>query len=226
MLNQILIIFVLLFTVLSFGLGIFSIVKNPRSFTVKLWFLMSLFIGIWSLNLFLLMTSNIEQEGIFYSKVLHVGASFIPIFFLHFVLSFLHQDKNQKIFLIVGYVLALVFAFLSLTKEIVASVAPVAEFPFWIMAGRLYPFLLIYFWLYVLIGIYFLCRGYGKSDGILKRKIIFVLVATLIGFGGGGTNFLPQTVGIYPFGDFFAWLYPILVTYGIFVDEFKLKLRF
>lgn len=228
MLNQLLIISVFLFTTLSFSLGIFSIIKNPKALTVRLWFLMSMAIGIWSLGLLALLLTQTEKTGVFYSNFLHVGASFIPILFLHFVLSFLNKlnNKNQKFLLIVGYFLAIIFAILSLTKEMIAGAPPVAGFSAWVSVGRLYPFLLAYFWLYVLIGICYLFQGYRQSDGIIKRKTFFILIATIIGFGGGGTNFLPQTLGIYPFGNFFAWLYPILITYGIFVDEFKVKIRF
>lgn len=228
MLNQLCITSLFLLMVLCFTLGIFSLWKNPKSFTVQLWFLMSMAIGVWSFTLFLLMVSTTEPKGIFYSKILHVGASFIPIFFLHFVLSFLNKlnNKNKKGLLIIGYFLAVVFAILSLTKEIIVGAPPLVGFSVWVSVGRLYPLLLIYFWFYILAGIYFLYQGYRRSDGIIRRKALFILVASIIGFGGGGTNFLPQTLGIYPFGNFFAWLYPILITYGIFVDEFKIKIRF
>lgn len=228
MVNQLLIASVFLFTVSSIVLGIFSILKNPKAFTVRLWFLMSVVIGIWSLGLLALLLAQTEETGIFYAKFLHAGASFIPIFFLHFVLSFLNKlnNKNQKWLLIAGYLLAVIFAVLSLTKEIIAGAPPKVGFPVWVEAGRLYPLLLLYFWFYVLAGIYFLYQGYRRSDGVMKRKTFFILIATIIGFGGGGTNFLPQTLGIYPFGNFFAWLYPILITYGIFVDEFKIKIKF
>lgn len=227
-LNQLLIISVFPFVISSFGLGIFSIFKNPKSFTVQMWFIMSMFIGFWSFTFLLMLLSKTESEGVLYSKLLHVGAAFIPIFFCHFVLSFLYQlgNKNKRIFLVAGYILAVVFAGLSLTKEIVAGFVPNAGFPFWLLPGQLYPLLLLYFWFYVLAGIYFLWQGYKRSDGVMKIKIGWVLVASPLGFGGGGTNFLPQTLGIYPFGNFFAWLYPLLITYGIFVDEFKIRIRF
>ena len=226
MLNQLLIISVFLFAVLSFALGIFSISRNPKSFTVQLWFLMSVAVGLWSFSLLLLLLNQTEQQGILYSKLLHVGASFTPILFCHFVLSFLYQLQKKKFFLLVGYILATGFALLSLTKAIILGVEPNAGFPFWVKVGSLYPLLLIYFWFYALAAIYFLYRGYRKSDGIIRRKTFYILIAAIIGFGGGGTSFLPQTLGVYPYGDLIAWLYPILITYGIFVDEFKIKIKF
>ncbi len=211
-----------LLAVLSFVLGIYSIIVNSKSFTVKLWFLLSMAIAFWSANLFMLMNfSKTENNGIFYSKLLHVGASFIPIFFYHFVLSFSFQlgDKRKQIFLKFGYALATIFAALSLTPLIGSGVSPRSGFPFWVDAGILYPFLLIYFWTYVFATLYFLYQAYTNTGGVMKKKTLYLLIASIIAFGFGGTNFLPQTIGIYPFGGFIIWIYPILVTYGIFLDN-------
>lgn len=209
MLNQLLIASIFLLAVFSFLLGIFSLLKNPKSFTVRLWFLMSMAVGVWSGSFLLMLLSQTEQEGIFYSKLLYVGTSFIPIFFYHFVLSFLRKvDNKNKIFLIVGYILAIIFAILSLNKEIIIGASPKMGFLFWLDPGRLHPLLLVYFWIYASVTFYFLYQGYRQSDGVIKRKIFYMLIATIVGFGGGGTSFLPHTLGIYSFGDFVAWLYP------------------
>ena len=42
-------------------------------------------------------------------------------------------------------------------------------------------------------------------------------------FAGGSSNFLTDLTGGYPYGQFVVWLYPILITYGIFVDEIKIS---
>ncbi|MCX6706150.1 MAG: hypothetical protein NTV24_03565 [Candidatus Woesebacteria bacterium] len=221
MLNIILIYSVGLLAVLSFALGIYSILINPKPWTVRMWFLLSMAISLWSANLFLLMYSKVESDAILYSKILHVGASFIPIFFCHFVLNFTFQIGNRKkvIFLYVGYLLAVIFSLLSLTPLIVAAGSPKVGFPFWVDAGKLYPLLLIYFWVYVLAGIYFLYQAHERTGGTTKKKTFYLLVASIIAFVSGGTSFLPQTLGIYPFGDFITWLYPVIVTYGIFIKD-------
>jgi len=207
---------------LSFSLGIYSILVNPKSWTVRLWFLTSMAISLWSACLFLLMLlGKDESDGIFYSKILTAGASFIPIFFCHFVLNFTLQIGNRKkvLFLYVGYFLAIIFSLLSSTSLIVAGGSSRAGYPSWVDAGKLYPLLLAYFWVYVLAGIFFLYQAYGRTGGTTKRKTLYLLVASIIAFASGGTNFLPQTLGIYPFGNFITWLYPVIVTYGIFVKD-------
>ena len=60
MLNSPLAIVTFLFVIASFGVGIFSLLKNPKSKVVRLWFLMSLASGLWS-GFFLLTLSAIEK---------------------------------------------------------------------------------------------------------------------------------------------------------------------
>jgi len=225
-LNILLISSIFLAALLSFVLGIFSLIKNSRSKVVKLWFLTSTAVGFWSAALWLVLIANNRAEGILFSQLLHAVAVFIPIFFCHFVLTFLHKDGQKKLFLTIGYVLAVIFAIFSFSELIIPDVSEKFGFSHWADAGSLYPLLLIYFWFYVLASIIFLYQGHKRADGINKKKIFYILLAAVIGFIAGGTSYLPQTVGIYAFGDFFVWLYPVLITYGIFVDEFKFKIKF
>lgn len=223
MLNQLFTVATFLLVVLSFSMGFFSLGRNSKSFVVKMWFGMNMAVGLWSAGLLLVLFSETPEKALVYSRILHVGAAFIPIFFCHFVLAFLYRARQMRTFLIIGYVLAMILAGLSLTDWIVIRTASVSYFHIWLVAGPAYPLLLAYFWFYVLATIYFLIQGYRRSDGVMKRKTFYILIAAIIGFVGGGTNFLPQTVGIYPYGHFLTWLYPLLITYGIFFDEIKLK---
>jgi signal transduction histidine kinase len=42
-----------------------------------------------------------------------------------------------------------------------------------------------------------------------------MILASLIGFGGGITNFLPQIINVYPFGNYFVMLYLFFMSYGV-----------
>lgn len=218
MLNLLFTISTGLLVVLSFGLGIFSIIRDPKSRVVQLWFLMSMAIGLWSLAFLFLQISKNLNEGILYSKLLHVGASLIPIFFYNFVVIFSVKKYNRKV-LYFGYLLAGVFSILSFTEYIVLNASPKFNFNYWVDAGSLYLLLLIYFWIYVTLSVYKLYIMYVSSDGVIKKKAFFIFLASLIGFLGGGTSFFPQTIGVYSFGQFFTWLYPVLVTHGIFLKK-------
>ena len=228
-LNSLYVFSIFLFTAASLALGIFSFLRDPHTKSVRFWFFMSVAIGVWGVSHLLALQAIFRgdvDKVIMYSKILHMGAAFIPVFFCHFVLEFLYQKNKYSYLLIIGYPLSLLFALISFTRLIIGGASPKTGFPLWLDAGNLYPLLVIFFYFYVFVSIYFLYLGYRRSDGIMKRKRFYILLAAIIGFGGASTNWLPQLVGIYPFGSFVAWLYPLLVTYGIFVDEIKIKVRF
>lgn len=217
MINQFLQYSIGLLSLLSFGLGAFSILKNYRAKVVRIWFLLSIVVGVWSAGLLMVMMSNDELQGISYSKVIHVSASFIPILFFHFVVLF-RPRLLRRYYLWIGYLLSILFAILSLGTKVVAGASPKLNFLTWVDAGPLYSIFLLYFWFYTLFSIYLVCIGIKDSDGILKKKMVYLLLGSLVLSIGGGSNFLPQTLGIYPYGDFIVWLYPMVITYGIFVD--------
>jgi hypothetical protein len=220
MLNTALIISTLLLVIFSFALGVFSLYTNPKSRVVQLWFLMSMAVGVWSLGYLVMLLSTVEVEVILYSRLLHVGATFIPIFFCHFVLTFLFKAQEKKIFLAVGYLLAIIFTVLSLWGSyLVSGASPKVGIDWWYDAGSFYPIFLIFFWFYALAAIYFLFKAYRERGGVLKKKTFYILLAAIIGFVGGGTSFLPATLGIFPWGHFITWLYPVIITYGIFIKD-------
>ena len=219
-LNTLVKIGILLMFVCHFGVGVYSIIRNPRSSVIRAWFFLCIAVGIWAGVLFvLIIRSWTEQQAVFYSQLLHLGASFIPIFFFHFIILLI-QARTFKfnLILIVGYLMAVIFAGLSFTPAIVVHAQPFFGFDQWVAAGPLYPLLLVYFWIYALTSLVLLFRAYRRSDGVLRKKYFYIFIAGLIGFGAGGTNFLPQTLGIYPYGNLIMWLDPLLITYGIFVE--------
>ena len=224
MLNSLYIASIILLVVTSVGLGVYSLLRNPKPFVVRLWFLTSLAIGLWSVGLLFLLFSASAAAATWYSRLLHAGAAFISILFFHFVLVFLYQASSHKALIRSGYVLAVIFTFLSFWGNgIVAGASPKVGFDYWVDAGALYPLFLAYFWSYILLAIYFLINGYRASGGVMKRKTFYILLTVLFVSLSGGSNFLPQTVGIYPIGGFFAWLYPIFITIGIFFEEIRIK---
>jgi signal transduction histidine kinase len=50
-----------------------------------------------------------------------------------------------------------------------------------------------------------------------------MFLASAVGFGGGITNFLPQILNIYPFGNFLVLLYLFFMSYGVLKYKFISK---
>jgi len=126
---------------------------------------------------------------------------------------------------LVGYIVSILLIVVLFNPPLVISgVSPKLGFPFWLDAGPFYFLLIIHYLVYAIIDISMLFKFYLHMDGILRRQAFYILIAAVVGFTGGSTNFLPATLGIYPFGNFFVFLFPVFIFYGIFVDEIKFKL--
>jgi signal transduction histidine kinase len=71
-------------------------------------------------------------------------------------------------------------------------------------------------------AIFLFIRALLSKDypAVVRSQIKYQLLAGVIGFGGGMTNFLPQLFQIYPFGNYLILLYVAFVSYAIL----KLKL--
>lgn len=211
--------------IFSFTLGIFTIIINPKSRVHQLWFLTTMGVCIWSGVWFFVHILKLNNDlGLLLSRVLHIGANFLIIFFFHFILKYLQKENNYKVILIIGYTISILFLIVIFIPHwFIEGMSPKAGFDIWFEAGILYPLFVIYFLIYTVLSIRLLYKEYKRSDGLKRKQIYFILLAAIIGIGGGITNFLPQLFNIYPFGTFVIFLYPLIITYGIFLQEVKVK---
>ena len=213
---------------LIFGFLIFS--KNWKNKINYTFFLMSVSFAIWSFSYSRWLSVNTSTEALFWSKMLNFGATFIPIFYLHWILSILGITKEKKGILIFGYFITLFFSFFSFTPAYISSVAPVRDFLYWPQAGFLYVIFLVvgYFGL-VGYGLKELLKARKNSDPEKTHQINYVILGSLFGFGGGATNF-PLMFGIGfvpPIGQLFVVLFVIifaLATLKYHLFEIKLIL--
>ncbi len=207
--------FTFLTSVLSILLGVFVFYKNYKSKINIYLSLVCSFLGVWSFSLWMVINSKTEHNALFWQQILDSFAIFIPVLFLHFVLVFINQyEKKQKI----RYV-AILFGFivfgLSFTDYFREGVAPIIDFNFWIVPGRLYFLFPLYFSIIVAYFTYLLVVELKKSSAGHKEQVKYILFSSLIGFIGTATNFLPQAVGWYPFGNFIAIFYIATIAYAI-----------
>ena len=141
---------------------------------------------------------------------------------------FLFKNIKYRYLIYLGYTLGLVFLILTTTTNFIIKGVRYKEY-----FGRYeevtaigFKIFLVYFLFYAVYSIYLLVKGYKESDGIRRHQLFFLLLAAIVGFVGGVSNFVADLTGIYPYGQMIVWLYPIFITYGIFVDEIKIKIKF
>lgn len=204
-------------TVVSFSLGVYVLLKNPKSSVNKSLFFWCAALGSWSLFYFVWQLERDGERALLWTRLLMVGAIFVPITYFHLVITFLrNRERIHHAFLLVGYVLALVFMALLPTHLMVDRVEPAGGFPYWPMPGKMYLVYLIYFFGYTLYSVMLAYRAIGTASSIMQRQIKFMLFGIAISIIGGSTNyFLWYGVPIKPYGNIFASAYVIFTVYAI-----------
>ena len=103
------------------------------------------------------------------------------------------------------------------TKLYIRDMVPKFIFKFWAVPGILYHFYLMFFFFYVFLAIYKLYREFKNSSDSTKRKqYLYVLIASIIGYFGGSTNYpLWYNIPIYPIANILVTLYVGTVAYAI-----------
>lgn len=199
----------------SLILGVLVLIKKLKSRSNQLWFLTSLATSLWSISLYRIILSSTENEAIFWNRLLYLGAALIPIFFLNFVCAFLEIEKNKKILIYIGYIISLIWLFLIPTRSIISGAIPLSGFPFWIKIGQFYLLFVLTYIFLITCSLYFLYKGLKNEKGIKRSQIKYLLIAAIFGFGGGITDFFPQLINVYPYGNYFIVFYVIIIAYAI-----------
>ncbi len=200
--------------IISFILGFFAYIKNKKNFVNIFWFFASIFISIWSLSLYAVVTTNSEFFANYWQYLLDSSAIFVPALFLLFVIAVVGKNFNKKFFLLLMLpaLLVSIFSFFPCYR---VGMTQTFIFDYWVDPGSCYLIAPIFYLLYVLSSLIFLILNIRKTHGSKKQQLIYIFLAALIGFTGGATNYLPQTFGIYPFGNYFIIFYVVFITYAI-----------
>lgn len=200
--------------------GIFVLVKGWENKTNRVFAAYSFSIFWWTF--FQALTNIVDKSSlaIYFSKLILVGAFFVPSLFVHFVVSFLELKKKEWIIRI-AYFLSVFFGLLSVfTSYMVVGVAPRFFVKRFIVPGPVYKLAMIFLIICTIYGLYQLFRGMKKTKDTGKHnQLKYLFWSSLIGYAGGG-SILFLVFGIYvpilnPFGIYFVGLYVIAVAYTI-----------
>ena len=198
--------------------GLFAYIKNHKDFATKLFALLSLSFALYSYSWFFLLRSTDYASAFFFSRLLACAAPFIVIFYLHWALTVVDVHRKRKFIIALCYLVNFVFFYFILTNSsYIADVRQVMFFPFWPIAGHNYIYFLVFgYGVAIFYSVYELIKGYLNSSGDKKHQIIYLMLGSLLGFGGGVTNF-PLMYGlsiIQPFGVFAIMASPFIYSYA------------
>lgn len=198
----------------SLGFGFFVYNDNRSSRLNMAWFVFSASVGIWGLSLYGVTSSKIVEVATRWQYVLDISGIFIPIFYLYFVSTLL--SLKNRVLIIWSLILATMLSVFSTSHLFKIGVVSGKFDFFWIEPGVYYFVFPLLFIGYILYSIFLLLRAYFKThEPLLHSQIKYQIIASIIGFGGGVTNFLPQLFNIYPFGNYFILLYIFFISYSI-----------
>ena len=171
-------------------------------------------VALWCWSLFGRELSTEKTNALFFIRLSYVGVIAIPAIFLHFVASVIKQVNYRLI--LPAYALSFIFQVFNFTPLFIKDAGPILSFRYWGVPGVAYPFFVISFATIIAYSHYILIRYFKKSEGQVRNQIRYLLFATVIGFLGGGTGFLPNfNIEIFPFGFYLLSIYVLLVSYAI-----------
>lgn len=198
-------------------LGFVIIFKNRKELINRLFLGLSVSVVFWSLSYWRWMSSNTYNDALFWSRLLSVGSLFIPIFYFHWIITFLDQNKNHKKIIKIVYLFGLTTLCLSFSKWFIPAVEPKLFFPFWPIPGILYHFYLIFIYLgLIFYSLFLLWQKYRKTQESEKSRIKYIIIGSIIGFIGGATNFfLWYNLPIPPYGNALVFIYCFVLAIAI-----------
>lgn len=198
-------------------LGIFVFFKNPRYIVNRCFGLYyTLSIATWSYAYFFWQIAQEQSIALFWARTLTIGAIFIPPAILHFIIHWLEIYKSKRKWIYLGYSISLIFSVIGYTNLLVSGMEQKLFFKFWPNPGLLYPFYLLFFFLYAIYTCYLMYKKFLHSTGSSRNQIKYILFGTMLGYLGGSTNFLLwYNINIPPIGNICISIYVCIVTYAI-----------
>lgn len=198
------------------GLTLLVYSRDPHEIRHRTFGYFGVSVAIWSFGYFTWQLAETEETSLFLAKVFMMGAICIPITYLHHILVLLNRVNRYKITLRASYALTILFLIGNTTPAFVANVQPALSFMFWPRAGWLFHPFLVWWTLLALFPIFLLSQACKREVGIKRTQYLYLLIGTIIGYGGGATNFpLWYDIPILPYGTIFTTIYVALVAYTL-----------
>ncbi len=173
----------------------------------------------WGVGCFLIATNKERNSAMAIWNFAYAGVILIPVFFQHVILIL--TNKKLKLYLAFIYIQAFYFLFKVLNNQVFINPKLVFNSFYFSEAST---FLSISF--AILLAIFSfshwqLLQFYRHAYPEQKKQILFLFLATLIGFLGGITNYLPHyKYFVYPYGNFTVTVHSLTVSYAILKYQF------
>jgi len=196
--------------------GVSVLFRRPANkITIKFGIFCS-FMAWWALCYFFPLVPNNEQLSWLSFVLLHVGAIFIAVAHLDFIVHFLHLEDRFKRLIQVGYIFNLGIVLTTPTRLFIDGMVYKPYFGFWADPGPVYHIWLAVWLSFIVLSLYLLWRALMQSHGIRRKQIRYLLVGDLVTFAFGSSNFFMfYGLEIIPYFNILASGQMLLFSYVI-----------
>ena len=192
------------------------IINNRKAKSNRLFAFFALSVAFWSLFYFFWLTTPTNKSlAEFYLRTCMIGVFFMPALFFDFVVTFFDFKISQK-YIKLNYFLALFFVSIVYTPLYAHTPGPVFTIPYWLHTGPLFHFVIAHFGVVILFSSYLIYKEFKKSQGVRHLQLLYVFVGTLIGFGGGSTNYFSwYRIPFPPILNSLVAVYMTMIAYAV-----------
>ncbi|MCK5015019.1 MAG: GAF domain-containing protein, partial [Candidatus Omnitrophica bacterium] len=188
--------------------------KNKSSF---IWVLFNIAIATWGFGAFFIGRASDPSIALSWWQFAHIGIIFIPVFIFHVVTLICELNKRPLLHFV--YAQAVIFSILNLSNPNFIFLSGVryafSSFYYGTLGVAYHAFFIL--WVSIVVYAHYqLFVSYFRLSGIKRIQIRYFLSSTILGFIGGGTNFIAAyQFKIFPFGNFAIPLYSVFITYAV-----------
>jgi signal transduction histidine kinase len=207
----------------NFSIAVFLLSKGLKNLTNKVFFCIAASGGIWGLGTlgFSMVPFGEPGRALFYWKIACLGSILTPVFFTHFIFSYLGLKK--RFFILVIYCLGVIFLIFNFFKPklFLGEVRFLFNDFYWLdwRKSKSLPYLIFYlgfYWALLPYTFFLLLSFYKRVSGIARMQAKYIILGSVIGWLGPEFLFLPIFgIDIYPVSNFFIAFYPLIFAYAV-----------
>lgn len=214
----------LISAIANFSIALFVYIKGRGSKLSRIWTLFACSAVIYSFGGWMAVTAKNYDSAFFWWRFSYAGVILLPVLFMHLVYTFL--DIKQRLFVKFIYAITLMIWLTNIFRRdlFIGHVTLLFTDSKWFKpAWWVYPpgplHIFHTFFLYAGLLTYTFIKligAYKKSDPLKQNQIKYFSIATILGFIGGGTSYLPCFgINSYPAWNITVSLYTFIIAYAI-----------
>lgn len=178
-------------SIASISLAIFVYSKGRNKALNQSLALLSLALAVWLFAQGMGSTAARPDLTLTWMRIQVGAAVFLPVFYLCFIFSLLGIEREKKIVIWASYLIAAIFILLDFTPLFINDLTLVRGLRYFPKLTFVYAAFALWLSASFSYGLGKLISVLRQSSGEQYKKLLFVFVAVLIGFLGGGTSFFP-----------------------------------